>query len=285
MSGTVPSDKFAAYSYPQVVLESDGFLKDLNGLEDKTRNFAKACAKFGQPLQDIGEKMLAPFAGGVKAFAGFDDVMRRVGAVTGATGDNLKELNDLARELGASTAFTSSQVASGMQSLGMMGFSPEEIKEATGTIMALSQATGTDLATAATIAANNLRVFGLGAQDIGPASDYLAATANGSAQTLTDLGEALKTAGPAASSVGQSLRQTSAALGVLANMGIRGSVAGSALARSYRQVAFLASGRLNSAERPFHQRNRRICAPLPRPSKLRCFFVPNSEKTLAGKGR
>lgn len=94
--------------------------------------------------------MLAPFVEGVKAFAEYDDMMRRVGAVTGATGDNLKELNAMARELGASTAFTSSQVANGMKSLGMMGFFPKEIKEATGTIMNLSQAIGTDSATAAT---------------------------------------------------------------------------------------------------------------------------------------
>ena len=237
MNRTPLSDRYAAYSFLQVVVDSKVFLEGLEQIEGRLRRFATTCAKYGTPLQEMGEAMFAPFAKGASVFAAFDDVMRRVGAVTAASVEKLSALGDLAKSLGASTAFTAAQVAAGMQSLGMMGFSTEEIKASTAAIMNLSQATGTELAVAATIAANNLRVFGMGAKDIGKVSDYLAATANGSAQTLTDLGEALKTAGPAAASVGQTVRQTSAALGVLANMGIRGSVAGTALARSYRQIA------------------------------------------------
>lgn len=237
MNKTPLSDKYAAYSFLQVVVDSDKFLQELKSVEDRVQVFAKTCVKYSTPLQEMGEAMFAPFAKGASVFAAFDDVMRRVGAVTAASVEKLSALGDLAKSLGASTAFTAAQVAAGMQSLGMMGFSTEEIRASTAAIMNLSQATGTELAVAATIAANNLRVFGMGAKDIGKVSDYLAATANGSAQTLTDLGEALKTAGPAAASVGQTVRQTSAALGVLANMGIRGSVAGTALARSYRQIA------------------------------------------------
>lgn len=224
MNKTPLSDKYAAYSFLQVVVDSDNFLKGLAKVEDRVQVFAKTCVKYGTPIQEMGEALFAPFAKGASVFAAFDDVMRRVGAVTAASVEKLSALGDLAKSLGASTAFTAAQVAAGMQSLGMMGFSIEEIRASTAAIMNLSQATGTELAVAATIAANNLRVFGMGAKDIGKVSDYLAATANGSAQTLTDLGEALKTAGPAAASVGQTVRQTSAALGVLANMGIRGSV-------------------------------------------------------------
>lgn len=237
MNKPSPSDRYSAYSLLQIIVDSDKFFEKIQSVEGRFTKFAKTCAKFGTPLQEMGEAMFAPFAKGASVFAAFDDVMRRVGAVTAASVEKLSELGDLAKSLGASTAFTAAQVAAGMQSLGMMGFSTEEIRASTAAIMNLSQATGTELAVAATIAANNLRVFGMGAKDIGKVSDYLAATANGSAQTLTDLGEALKTAGPAAASVGQTVRQTSAALGVLANMGIRGSVAGTALARSYRQVA------------------------------------------------
>lgn len=224
MNRTPLSDRYAAYSFLQVVVDSKDFLEGLEQIEGRLRRFATTCAKYGTPLQEMGEAMFAPFAKGASVFAAFDDVMRRVGAVTAASVEKLSALGDLAKSLGASTAFTAAQVAAGMQSLGMMGFSTEEIRASTAAIMNLSQATGTELAVAATIAANNLRVFGMGAKDIGKVSDYLAATANGSAQTLTDLGEALKTAGPAAASVGQTVRQTSAALGVLANMGIRRSV-------------------------------------------------------------
>ncbi len=224
MNKPSPSDRYSAYSLLQIVVNSQKFIEDLDKAEGRFTKFAKTCAKFGTPLQELGETAFAPFAKGASVFAAFDDVMRRVGAVTAASVEKLSALGDLAKGLGASTAFTAAQVAAGMQSLGMMGFSTEEIRASTAAIMNLSQATGTELAVAATIAANNLRVFGMGAKDIGKVSDYLAATANGSAQTLTGLGEALKTAGPAAASVGQTVRQTSAALGVLANMGIRGSV-------------------------------------------------------------
>ena len=237
MNKPTASDRYAAYSLLKVIVDTDGAIKSIKQTESAIKAFSKTMTEFGTPIQEFGEAVFAPFKKGVTVFAAFDDTMRRVGAVTGAASGPLSELNDLARQLGAATAFTAAQVAGGMASLGMMGFSADEIKAATADIMNLSQATGTDLSVAAEIAANNLRVFGLGAQDIGKVADYLAATANGSSQNLTDLGEALKLAGPAAMSAGQTVRQTSAALGVLANMGIRGSVAGSALARSYRQIA------------------------------------------------
>ena len=177
MNKTPLSDKYAAYSFLQVVVDSDKFLQELKGVEDRVQFFAKTCVKYGTPLQEMGEAMFAPFAKGASVFAAFDDVMRRVGAVTAASVEKLSALGDLAKSLGASTAFTAAQVAAGMQSLGMMGFSTEEIKASTAAVMNLSQATGTELAVAATIAANNLRVFGMGAKDIGKVSDYLAATA------------------------------------------------------------------------------------------------------------
>ncbi len=68
-------------------------------------------------------------------------------------------------------------------------------------------------------------------------SDILTATANGSAQTLTDLFEGLKMAGPQAAAAGESLDELCAALGVMANMGVKGSLAGTALRKAYVQFA------------------------------------------------
>ena len=149
----------------------------------------------------------------------------------------MTSMTDVAKRLGATTAFTASQVAEGMVALGMMGFSPDEIESVIASVMNLSIVTRTDLAEASTIAANQLRIFGLEADQMGSVVDLLAATANGSAQSLTDLGESLKTAAPFAAQSGASLKDVSAALGVLANMGIRGSIAGTALAKSYKQMA------------------------------------------------
>ena len=201
------------------------------------QGFAQKWTAIGARLQAAGQMMFAPFQEAMRVFADFDDQMRRVAAVSGATGQAFAMLTKQAKVLGASTAFTASQVAAGMASLGMMGFSPAEINGAMESVMALSRATSIDLAEAASIAANQLRVFGMSAADTEKVADILAATANGSAQTLTDLGEALKVAGPLAKITGQDLRQVAGALGVLANMGIRGAMAGTAIARSYKQMA------------------------------------------------
>ncbi|MDO4528188.1 MAG: phage tail tape measure protein, partial [bacterium] len=121
--------------------------------------------------------------------------------------------------------------------LGRMGFSPREIENAISDVLNLARATGTELAEAADFAANSMRIFGIESTKMAHVADVLTVTANSSAQTLTDLFEALKIAGPQANAAGEGIEATSAALGVLANMGIKGSLAGTALRKSYSQFA------------------------------------------------
>ena len=94
-----------------------------------------------------------------------------------------------------------------------------------------------DLAEATNIAGNTLRSFGLAAEDMGRVADVMTATANNSAQTLTDLGEAMKYAAPVADAYGLSIEQTSKALGALANFGIKGSMAGTTMKNIMLQLA------------------------------------------------
>ena len=178
-----------------------------------------------------------PMAMAVKGFADFDDQMRLVRAVTKATKQEFESLTQVAAKLGRETSFTAKQVADGMVSLGRMGFSPKEIEQAIQPTLDLARATGTDLGEAANIAANSMRIFGIEASRMSDVADILTATANGSAQTLTDLFEALKMAGPQAKAAGENITDTSAALGVLANLGIKGSLAGTALRKSFSQFA------------------------------------------------
>ena len=179
----------------------------------------------------------APLAMASKTFAGFDDEMRMVRAVTGATEAEFGRLTETAERLGRETSFTAREVAQGMTAMGRMGFKADEIDAATPAVLNLARATGTDLGEAAEIAANNMRVFGIASSDMARAADILTATANGSAQTLTDLSEGLKMAGPQAAAAGEDIRNVAASLGVLANMGIKGSLAGTALRKAYSQFA------------------------------------------------
>lgn len=226
----------AGAAFVKIMSDNSGLEKGLNQAQSKLKSFASGISGFSNkmlklaPLGIVAGQML-------KTFQEFDDRMKMVRAITGATAQQFDKLTEKAKKLGRETRFTASQVSEGMISLGRMGFSPKEIDDAIKPVMNLSTATGTELATSSEIAANNMRVFGMQANEMADAADLLTVTANGSAQTLVDLGEALKMAGPHAKNAGADLKETCAALGILANMGIRGSLAGTALGKSYKRLA------------------------------------------------
>jgi hypothetical protein len=137
---------------------------DQSGLERGLRSAQKRMADFSATLTAVGAKMLGavtvastPFALATRVFSGFDDELRKVQAVTGATNTEFQNLTRSAEKLGRETSFTAKQVAEGMTALGRMGFSSSEIDHAIGSVLDLSRATGTDLGDAAEIAANNMR--------------------------------------------------------------------------------------------------------------------------------
>ena len=243
------SNASGAFAVINLAADDTNLKKTLTESQIKLQEFAQVAIKLGAKFAGIGAAMTLPFKQAAQVFAQFDDAMRTVGAVTNATGQAFEDLTAHAKELGATRSFSAQQVADGMASLGRMGFDSSQITNAIDDMMNLSRATGTELATASEIAANNMAVFGINASKAAKVAETLAVTANSSAQTLTDLGEALKTAGPFAQKAGQSLEQTSAALGVPANMGIRGSMAGfPALRPRIDVIVFL---RQNSTRRFF----------------------------------
>ncbi len=209
----------------------------LNKARASLKKFGSDCVSVGRDMFMYSAAAATPFLLAAKTFMDFDDKMRMVKGVTGATGKEFDSLTEKAKKLGRETSFTASQVGEGMTALGRMGFNPKEIEAAIPSVMDLSKATGTELGEAATIASNNMRVFRMDASKMADVADILTVTANGSAQTLVDLGESLKMAGPVARMAGEDLKGTAANLGILANMGLRGSLAGTALSKSYRQMA------------------------------------------------
>ena len=223
----------AGEAYVRILAETSGLNKGLSKAQAALQKFASSSAmlmsQFDRPFQLLKSSFFV--------FQEFDDKMRLVKAVTGAVGAEFDMLAAKAKKLGRETRFTAGQVSEGMISLGRMGFSSKEIDASIASVMNLSTSTGTELATASEIAANNMRVFGMRAEEMTDAADILTVTANGSAQNLVDLGEALKMAGPHAKNAGSDLKETCAALGILANMGIKGSLAGTALGKSFKRLA------------------------------------------------
>ena len=227
----------AGRAYVEVTAETSKLKQNLSAAQSQLRDFGKACQGLGRDMMALGGALSLPFVLAEKSFAGFDDKMRLVQAVTSSTGDQFDALTKTAQRLGRETSFTAQQVADAMIGLGRMGFDPSEIVSSIDSVLNLSRATGTDLAESADIAANSLRIFGLEAGKMSQVADVLTATANGSAQTLTDLFEGLKMAAPQAAACGESIDETCAALGVMANMGIKGSLAGTALRKAFIQFA------------------------------------------------
>ena len=227
----------AGMAFVKITMDNAELKRGVQEAQGQIKRLANTAQAFSNKMLSIGAIAVPPIIMATKAFAAFDDHMRLTAAVSGATGEQFAAMTEQAKKLGRETSFTAAQVAEGMTALGRMGFSPKQIQASIEPMMNLARATGTDLATAAQIAANNLSVFKMNAEQASDVADILTVTANSSAQTLTDLGEALKMAGPHAARAGVSLQDTAAMLGVLANMGIRGSLAGTALGKTFKRIA------------------------------------------------
>ena len=207
-------------------------------LESALNKFAAKLRSFGREVNDVGQKMLAVgltasigIGAAVKRFADFDDAMRMVGAMASASDDELMKLTETAQELGATTSYAAVEVANLMAELGRAGFNPQQIEDATASILDMARASGVDAALAAKVMGASLNQFGLGADQARRVADALALTSNISATGVDDLGEALSYTGKSAANAGMSIEDTLAILAALGNVGILGSSAGTTLQR------------------------------------------------------
>lgn len=227
----------AGKAFVELYANDNKLVRGLRSAQRKLKRFGTTVTTMGMQMAKAASIIAIPLALSLKIGANFEDQMSKVKAVTSGTAAEFDTLNKKAKELGRTTSFTATQVAEGMVGLGRAGFSRKEIDQAIGGMLNLARATDTEMAEATDIAAAALRQFNLEASEMGRVSDVLTATANGSAQTLTDLGESLKYVAPIASEAGESIETTNAALGIMANNGIKGSLAGTALARAYKNLA------------------------------------------------
>lgn len=198
---------------------------------------ADTCTQAGQVISTAVGKLYAPTKEAVGVFSEFDDMMRSVAAkISGATAEDLGILTETAKQLGAAMSFTATEVADGMKLLAQNGFNAQEINQSIQGVMNLARATGTDVATAADIASTTLRSFNFEADRMDHVCDVLTATANSSAQSLTDIGYAISYSATNAANAGSSLEDYMKLLGTLANYGQKGSKGGTALRKILTSV-------------------------------------------------
>ena len=218
------------------------------GLNKAERSMDRLGRKMQQTGKNMSMKLTAPLtalgAVSFNVFKGFEAEMSKVKAISGATGEEFKMLSDNAKELGASTMFSAREVASLQTEFAKLGFTATEITKVTEGTLALAQASGSDLARAAEVAGSTLRAFGLDASETGRVTDVMAASFSSSALDMNVFADSMKFVAPVAKAAGMSLEETSAMLAVLANNGIKGSQAGTALRRIISEIG--ASGKPTS---------------------------------------
>jgi TP901 family phage tail tape measure protein len=173
----------------------------------------------------------------IKAGSEFSAQMSRVQAIAGATGDELKRLNQLAIDLGAETAFSASEAAAGMENLASAGFSVNDIMSAMPGLLDLAAVSGGDVANASEIAASALNAFGLEATEAGHVANVFARAAADTNAEALDMGEAMKYVAPVAKAMGLSLEETAASIGIMSDAGVKGGQAGTALRGALSRLA------------------------------------------------
>ena len=213
---------------------------DLRGFDSKLgAGLRKSTGAVGNIVKGLG---VAVAAGTALAVVGlkkaidvgreYQDNLNELQAVTQATAIDMRKVGDTAKALGADMslpATSAADAAAAMVELAKGGLSVNEsMKAAKGTLQ-LAAAAQIDAAQAAEIQSNALNEFGLSADQAGHVADVLANTANAASGSIVDMANALKFVGPVAKGLSISIDNTSAALGLLANNGIKGEQAGTSL--------------------------------------------------------
>lgn len=208
----------------------DNFEKDVQRkLDNLTNSFDRAgkqwSLKVTAPVVALGALTL-------RSAGLFEEGMNRVRALTGATGDDFGKLRNQAKDLGATTMFTAGQVADGMGFLAMAGFDVNETLGAMPSVLQLATAAQLDLGRAADITSNILTGYGLEVHELAGANDILVKAMTSANVDLEMLGTSFKFVGPLAKAAGVTFDETAAAIALMGDAGIQGSMAGTSLRRA-----------------------------------------------------
>lgn len=177
----------------------------------------------------VSTAMTAMAAYSIKAGSDFEAGMSKVSAISGATGAELDALSDKAKEMGAKTKFSATEAASAFEYMAMAGWKTEDMLNGIEGVMNLAAASGEDLASTSDIVTDALTAFGLTAQDSTHFADILAQASSNANTNVGMMGETFKYVAPVAGALGYSAEDTATAIGLMANAGIKGSQAGTAL--------------------------------------------------------
>lgn len=245
-AGDISEEQYRAFQ--REIAETESKLKHYEGqlksVDSTQKSFGEKMAASGKSVKEFGDKMTsigkelsmkvtAPLTaiGAIATKIGMDFKagMSEVQAISGATGEELAMLEGKARELGSSTKFSAKEVSEGFKYMALAGWDVKQSMDGIDGVLNLAAASGEDLGRVSDILTDSISAFGDEAKDAGRYADVLAAAASNANTDVAGLGESFKMVAPVAGALGYSLEDTSVALGLMANAGVKGSQAGTAL--------------------------------------------------------
>lgn len=221
-------------------------LKELHAQQDKAaesaQNFgakteqafeavsgAIAAAGITSALKEVG----AAYIECVTIAGDFQAEMSNVEALSGATAEDMANLTAQAKGIGAATKYTATEAAQSMGYMAMAGWDAQQMLSGMSGVINLARASGEELALVSDIVTDNLTAFGLTAADTAHFADVLAAAATNSNTSVSVMGETFKQSAAIAGALGYSIEDVAVGVGLMANAGVKGSIAGTALKNTF----------------------------------------------------
>lgn len=204
----------------------------LKEVTDVLKNIGSVALNVGKQIWDslseIGE---IPTSIGdiISEYASYNATMKEVQAISGATSEEFQQLLDITAKLGRETQFTATNAAEGLKYMSMAGWSAQESIAGLPSVLRLAQIGSADLGTTSDIVTDTITAMGMAATDCGDMVDMFAATITRSNTNVEMMGETMKYVSPVAGSLGVQFEDLALATGLLANVGIKASLAGTSL--------------------------------------------------------
>lgn len=180
------------------------------------------CAQLAQSVVGLGSDFTA--------------TMSEVQAISGATDEEMRQLEATAREFGATTVFSANDAAEALKYMSLAGWSVEQSTSALGGVLDLAAASGMELGQASDMVTDYLSAFGMEADQAAYFADMLASAQANSNTTAEQLGEAYRNCAANLNAAGQDVETTTSLLEAMANQGYKGSEAGTALTAIVRDM-------------------------------------------------
>jgi TP901 family phage tail tape measure protein len=259
--GNISEEQYRAFRREIENTEGDirYFTGELDKTEDKLREMGGAADDAGEDTEELGEKAEKTANGGLTIFTvalghlvaegiktaarelknftadvvktgmTFEASMSSVGAISGASAEDMQLLTDKAKEMGAQTKFTAAEAADAFQYMAMAGWKTEDMVAGIDGVLSLAAASGESLGNTSDIVTDALTAFGLTAEDTQRFVDVLAAASSNANTNVAMMGETFRYAAPIAGSLGFTIEDVATAIGLMANSGIKASMAGTSL--------------------------------------------------------